>query len=79
MTREEYIKNRNDNQISLELAYQFYMETPHHAPKVDAHTFGTLFPQWIMFGTMEKYFAHYDAKYNVTKLHDSKTNTTKYL
>ena len=78
MTRDEYIKHRNENQIPIQLAYQFYVETPHHLPKVDLHVFVPLFHQWIMFGGFGKFFAHYDVKYGITKMTNSKTNTTKY-
>jgi len=70
MNREQYIELRNKGQLSLELAWEFYQETPHHNPKIPFQTFAQLFPmflnQMMMMGkNLDKLFLHYDMKFNV--------------
>jgi hypothetical protein len=70
MTREEYLKLRNDNQISLELAWEYYQETPHPTSKVPPQMFAQLFTiycnQIMMMGkSLDKMFLHYDMKFNI--------------
>lgn len=68
--REHYINTRTQNQLDLGLAYELYMETEHPTPKLPLQHFQHLFMQWVQFSgsELEKYFQHYDQKFNVRKL-----------
>lgn len=68
--KQHYINTRNQSQIDMNLAYELYVETEYPTPKVPIQIFQQLFNHWLQFGgsNLEKYFKHYDQKFNVRML-----------
>ena len=68
--REEYLNTRKNNQIHLGLAYGFYVETKHKDRKIPIEMFEHILTIWIQHfqPTMERYYQHFDMKFNITKL-----------
>ena len=65
MSREQYIQQRYNSQVDVNSAYEFYFNTTHSKQKIGFQDFVKYFPQWMGSSTLEYYWKHYDAKFNV--------------
>jgi len=78
MTREEYLIKKQNREIDINEAFEFYINADSTSDKVSFQQFTQYFPIYINSGgTLEKFYRYFDKKYNVLTLHD--INGTKYF
>lgn len=67
MTREQYLKSRQNNSVTLEDLYEYYKEKA--KKPCEFQEFSDKFPIYLSVGGLvDKYWHYYDQKFNVFKL-----------
>jgi hypothetical protein len=77
MTREKYLILRKNNEVSLEMLYQYFIDISGNT--LDFSQFSVMFNQFQRnFNlNLDNFFQYYDAKFEIILLHDNKGRLLK--
>jgi hypothetical protein len=81
MDREKYLKMRMDNQLGMDICYEYYLEQHPNPTIKDMQSFIQHFQPFIqMFGPdFNELIRFYDSKFNVNILRDKNNQIIKIL
>ena len=68
MTKDEYLIQKQNNQVDLMSAYQFYVNADSTKDKISFREFQGFFPIYLAHGaTLNKYWDFFDKQFDIKK------------
>ena len=82
MTREQYLEDRKNNRISIETAYEYYLEHNRSLEiRLPMDIFSQTFQHYNAAGGFDPVtvFEYFDKKFHIMRVMDLKTNALLFL
>lgn len=77
MNKEDYLEDRETGRITMEGAYQMYLEKDAKPHKLSFEQFAPMFKTFILRARpyTDEYFKYWDEKFNIKEEENANTNT----